>query len=238
MVDEPTEAQVADYLANLVGEGKKYATLDDLAKAHVHQDSFINTLKSENQTFREELSTRQAAEQLFAQLQKKDEPTMQTPVEAPQTPPASGQAPQQDDLQRLVREQIEATKNEERVQTNIQQVADKLVEIYGDETKANEIVKAKATELGVSVKFLQDIATQSPRAFFAQLGVDVQAQATPGVSKGNVNPDSLGQGVAREGTYSYYRKMAKEDPKTYRLPGTQQQMMKDATKFGPGWTET
>ena len=43
---------VADPLQELVGEGKKFKSIEDLAKSKVEADRFIDKLKSENDALR------------------------------------------------------------------------------------------------------------------------------------------------------------------------------------------
>mgnify|MGYP000205087855 CR=1 FL=1 len=49
----PATQTTSDIVSALVGEGKKYKTLDDLAKGYINADGFIEQLKAENRELKE-----------------------------------------------------------------------------------------------------------------------------------------------------------------------------------------
>ena len=83
------------FLDQLVGEGKKFANIEDLAKGKLNSDEHIDKLENENQRLRQELDTRMTAEEVLAEI-RKPEANLQ-----PQAQPSGGDtAPQlnKDDL--------------------------------------------------------------------------------------------------------------------------------------------
>ena len=78
-------------LTELVGEGKRYATVEALAKGRLDADAFIEQLKRENAGLREDLSTRLTAEERAAAvLAAASQPNDQKPLAPNGTPSPSG----------------------------------------------------------------------------------------------------------------------------------------------------
>jgi len=217
----------------LVGEGKKFKTIDDLAKGKAESDRVILAREQELSQLRGELAQRESIEQM---LQRN-----QTPQSAPKTatpeleyqPTHVSSGTSDEDLARRIKEVTKELNQADRVQNNLESVASKLTEVFGSEDGANRAVNAKAIELGVSVEFLQSVAAQSPKAFFAQIGLDsipTTPQSTPRTG-GNVNPEVLGhnhQGP-KPGTYGFYQHILKtQGTAAYFDPKIQNQLMKDA----------
>ena len=76
------------YLEQLVGEGKKYSNPEELAKAYFNADGFINHLKNETGSLREELEKRMTLEELLAEKQQEQQiSTEPKAVEQPQETP-------------------------------------------------------------------------------------------------------------------------------------------------------
>lgn len=184
-------------VADLVGEGKKFKTVEDLAKSKLEADNFINTLQDENKAARErlaaleaELATRKTVEdQLKAISTTKVVPQ---PPATTVTEPAKGQVLTDEDLTKRVKAITEAEQAGRQARQNIEAVSTQMTKTYGSEEKAREIVQNKARELGVSVQFLQDAAAKSPVAFFNLIGEKTTIQG-PTVTRSDVNPSSFTQ---------------------------------------------
>lgn len=214
----------ASNLDALVGEGRKYASVEDLAKSRMDADNYIQQLEAENAQFRQGIQTQ--VEQFRQQIQD------DTP---PSTPKVEQRAPEVD-LEARIRDTIQKTEREQRLAKNVNDVSQKLVDVYGTAEKANAAVKARAAELGVGLDFLMESAAQSPKAFYAQLGLDATPRAAPSMGNGQVNPSALANAnpnaVAEQGTYKFYEELRKNNPKLYNKPQTQLQMHKDAMEKG------
>lgn len=209
-------------LETLVGEGRKYATQEDLAKAYLNADAFIANLKRENEEQRVELQTRLSVEEQLKQHQR-------TPVEPKvETPPVKVEQATDQDLAKRVKEVLNQDREEQRTATNINEVAQRLVEVFGDEQKAKQVVQQKAEELGVSVQFLQEVASRSPKAFYTQLGLEVTPVSTPQTPRSEVQSTININGGIKAGSYEFYEALRKSNPKSYFTPKIQNQLMKDA----------
>lgn len=207
--DEST-AQVS--IDQLVGEGKKYATVDELAKAYLNAEQFIGRLKDEKSGVLTDLERLQL--ELEATKRTEREPAVQQPEHKP-----AAVEPEKIDLDARIREALEAADQQKTVTRNVQEVTQKLLDTFGDDVKANEFVKAKARDLGVSVEFLQDAAAKSPKGFYSLVGLDSAPRQQASAAHSDVNAAALARHNANDvntpGTKAYFDKIRKEDPKRY-----------------------
>jgi hypothetical protein len=137
-------------LSALVGEGKKYKTVEDLAKSRLEADRFIDTLKQE----KNDLESRMTALQVEIEKQKKTT----SPV-TPNTP----QSVTEESLQALV---DKALSDRERTVTRTRNLDDAkkyLMDNFGD--RAEEILNSQATSMGISKDKLFEIASDTPVLF-------------------------------------------------------------------------
>lgn len=232
--DAPVVDPASVTFETLVGEDKKYKTPDDIARAKVHADLTIAQRERENRELREELDRRLSAEELLARARQAPNGTVQNNPPVTPTEPTAPKVPEGDDLAARIREITRAEREQEIRETNLTQSVDKLVEVYGSEDRANQAVRAKAQELGVSVEWLQSAAAQSPKAFLSYFNVDQAPKPTTPASSSDVNTAALrhNTGGVKEGTYAYYAAMRKENPRLYYTPATQNKMFADAKRLG------
>lgn len=211
----------------LVGEGKKYKDVNELAKAYAHAATAIEDRERQLTGLREDLSTRLSVEDQLKQFQKG--------TNNPNEPPANIQTPNapngDQDLAKRIREVMDAANRENSSKANQEIVLSRLTELFGTPDKVGQVVRAKAAELGVSVAFLESIAVQSPKAFFAQLGIDTsQAQRPNAPASGGVNTMALGvhAGAPKEGTYEFFEEMRKANPTKFWDSKTQMKIHRAA----------
>lgn len=235
----------ANYLDQLVGEGKKFKDQEALAKGKFEADKTIEARDRELAELREELTKRLSNEDLLKQFeshQQRNTNTMDNvkPEADNITPSAKADTPLKDeDLIERIRNVTKEDREREQMQANLEVVKDALLKAFGTPEKAAEAVRQKASELGVSVDFLQSAAAKSPKAFFVQLGLESQAQNAL-APRSDVNVQSLNYsnpGI-KEGTYEWYRQIQKTNPGVYFSPKIQNQLMKDALRLGDAFYST
>lgn len=235
LFDEVTNEIPENPLETLVGEGKKYSDVNELAKAKLHADRAIAERERELAELREDLNKRLTAEQLLEEIrQNKQSANSQAAVTPPPVTNANEKTAQVD-LQAEIRKVMEEQNRTSQTQSNLSVVADKLVEVFGSEDTANRIITQKAKELGVSTQFLQSVAAQSPKAFFAQIGLtpeQTRATSTPTTPRPEVSVNVNLNSGPKPGTYAYFEHMRQTDPKTYFSPKTQIQMANLALEKG------
>ncbi len=221
----------ANYVEQLVGEGKKYASVEEAIKGLAFAQDHIKNLEQEQAALRDEYNKALTTAEVLERVRERQPPTppVTPPAQVTPTPPVA----ETPDLDERIRDNIRKTREEETLKANITEVATRLVAIYGSEEKANEVVKAKAAELGVSVEFLQDVAAKSPKALFAQLGVSVDSLNTNIAPRSEINVGiSPNRGAPKPGTMAAYEELRKTDPKMYWTPRIQTQLHKDALEKG------
>lgn len=182
----PVVDAFADKLASITREDgtPKYKSVDEALKALAESQKFIDTLKGENTELRsreEELSRKAAeAEALEEVVRRLKEGGNVAPKE--NTTPEGGL--NDDATVEAKIEQLLAKKQAEgQAVSNLKQVNDELLNKYGE--KANEVVKAKAQELGMTTDELKSLATRSPKAVLAYFGTSPSKTPTPNTSSVN-----------------------------------------------------
>lgn len=214
------------YLDTLVGDGKKYSDPEALARSRVEADQHIARIEAENAEYKAKAAEAKTVEELLAKI---NAPRVVEPVA---NQPAQPDALTPDAVAELIKDKFNELKTNDVTQKNLGEVSNRMLELYGD--KANEVLRQRAADLEVPVEWLQDIAARSPKAFYAQLGLDNKQQAQSGPTHGEVNPQALalrGTGL-KNGTYAYYEQMRKDNPKQYSSAAVQNQMHKDAIAKG------
>lgn len=231
-----------DYLAELVGEGKKFKDEKELAKGKYLADMYIkdlergrDELRTDYLKQREELMSRAKLEELVDQISKKTLTSSDTPLNAKEVQEQPKIDPKE--VEDLVAAKIHKMELARKQEENSKLVKDKLQERYGQNYTAT--VRQQIDELGISEAQFNDMAINAPRVLIRTLGLDQQPaqerfQSPPGSQQ---RSDSFAPSVPNR-TWSWYEKLRKEDPKRYWDNKTQVQMHRDhaasGTKFEDG----
>lgn len=228
----------------LVGEGRKYKTADDLAKAYANADAKIAADK-------EALATKEAENKVLKDLleanqnKPNDAPGDKLPVNKDDSRDTNNQVPvdqnrqQNDDtdLPTRIREELTKAQEEREFGTNVDKVATQLKDHFGSEAKANQYIRDKAKELNVPIDWMMDVAGRSPAAFFNTVGFANTApgnsQATPNSSTSDVSTAAFRNTSGGARNNAHYEKIRKENPKLYYSTEVQKNLMIDARKQGP-----
>lgn len=181
VVEAPKPPVLPDSLKDLVGEGKKYATVEKALESIPHKETHIDRIERENAELRQKMAEAVAAEEVYKKLTESFNP------QGGVTPPASGL--DEASIVSLLDKRL-AEKEAERIATqNVNKVKEALVGKYGD--KAQEMYEAKARELGVGVQFLNEVVRRSPKAAEELFGITPKerggAPSTPGINTTTLN---------------------------------------------------
>jgi len=165
----PTEVET------LVGDGKKYKSVDDALKALPHAQTHIQKLEDENRQIREELQKRRTAEELLDEMRKVSTPQQATPgVEAdPEV------------LSHIVEQVMQKRELQNVAKQNTNSVVNKFTELYGD--KAESMYVSLASKTGLSVQDLHNLSQRSPQAVFKLAGIDSAKPHNNTKLQGDVN---------------------------------------------------
>lgn len=212
-------------LEDLVGEGKRYKTIEDLAKAAIEKDRFIDTLKQENAAAREELravtTLQNAADRL---LTRQPDPA----ITKPEVNGVNEQAPEM-----LTRESVQEMytkiKEQEVRQQKVDQSVAKLRETYG---AGYQTVLTEATrQLGLSEAYVTDMAGQSPDALVALVrSVKPVTNSSPGIPQNTGGQTGIPAGVVKN--QAYYRNLQKTDRSLFMSGKVQSEMHNEAVRQG------
>lgn len=201
----PTKTEDAGLLPALVGEKQKYKSVEELAKAYVNADAFIEQLKEENRKLREKEAAARTIDDVLER--------MNTKAEKPADTPANTLT--KEDVAALVEQTLTGRETVRTRENNLLQ-ADKLMkEKFGE--KAAEVFKSKATSPEL-VKVYMELASVSPQEFVAVFAPTTSQPVGGTVATGSVNTTTVVPNNNREntpGTKEWANKLRREKPDEY-----------------------
>lgn len=239
--DEPTLDQSKNYLEDLVGEGKKFKTVEDLARGKAEADLYIQTvnkradqLRNDYLELREQLNARESeetAQAKFEELLQRYETQRNTPRLPVETPVERTPTPQLDEtkLRSLIRQEYKDTQAQEKADANFNSVQKKLKDQFG--ANYHTVLEQKMADLGLEASDIDTLARKSPNAFFNTLGLNQQTESLMSpprtTQRAGFNPTTN-----QKRTWSYYENLRKSNPKLYYDPKIANQMHDDALSLG------
>tara|TARA_R110000803_G_scaffold167327_2_gene230555 strand:- start:136 stop:921 length:786 start_codon:yes stop_codon:yes gene_type:complete len=251
--DKPAEAQTNEALATeattqetppqesfvsklVETRGEKWGDPEVIAKGKLEADAYVKTLEEQLAQMREDLGKQDYASQLLTQLQQKaPSPTVGNTVASNNNNESGTYAddntnqPVDDELLKsLVEKTLTEREAKATVDQNLSVVVTQLEELYG--TEANATVQKKAQELGMTLERIEELAKESPSAFFALLGenrVPAKSLAHTSIRTEGVNYENTGQ---RD--WAYYSQLRRENKNAYYTPKVQQQLLEDKQRLG------
>lgn len=209
----PGEKDTSTALDSLVGEGKKFATVEDLAKGKLAADKHVTTLEEEAaiaKELAEKLNKETGTAHTVADLMKAvKEATASKEGESEGTKPMSTE-----DLQELIKsviagETATSTKDANRAKGN----ALVLSKAKGDVEVAKALIAERAKAVGMTPASLAELSESSPDAFAKLMEIDSKTQAPSTGALDSANTDTLSAAVLEvDGfkTRSYYEAQRKE----------------------------
>lgn len=248
-VDHPTELPEGtespeNYLESLVGEGKKYKSADELAKAYAHLNTFTERIKEENNGLRTELGSKVTLEELVNKLTTHTNNTNTSGVSNQNDNPDNGERHGSDsgrgltqaEVAELVRKSITEEQTRAAQLSNRNTVVSELQKAWG--TNYVDRLKEVQRTLDVSPEMLDNLAATSPNLFLNAVLGSSRATTTPvdpnaGVApRSSVNSSASGmrQGALPKEDWAYFEKLRSENPTKYWSPSTQNRMHDLAAK--------
>lgn len=238
---EPTQQETQpqeSYLQKLVEtRGENWKDPEVLAKGKMEADAYIKNLEDQLTQMRDDLSKQDYAAKLLQQLEgKASATTNEKPLASNNNNNDGGTATggdtnlavSEDVLKSLVEKTLTERDSKAITQQNISVVDSKLEELYGTEARSHVINKSK--ELGVSIERMQEIAAESPSAFFSLIG-EPQKSFKP-MTQGSVRTEGVTNQSSSERDWSYYQNLRRENKHLYYSPKVQQQLMEDKMRMG------
>ena len=201
----------SEMVAALVGEGKKYKTIDDLAKAYINADDFIEQLKAENRELKERVTATKTIDDVLERLkQQQSQPVDQ---------PATGQHIAPSDLAKLVEQTVTGLETKKQRESNLLKADAKMREVFGEKA-AEEFAKVAVTP--DLKKVYMELAAVDPDKFVGLFtgGNVPKNTASADVSGGvntTVNYSTTNQGgrANTPGTKEFYDNVRRSNPALY-----------------------
>lgn len=216
----------------LVGEGKKYRDTNNLAKGYVNLEGHLMEL-------RRDLAVKEAeVELLKANSHNRPNDNLDTgnpPANTPAGVDPNNPTPtvvNDEDFRNRLRKEVESLDKERQATLNAELAAQKLVEHFGDAAKANEAVRRRAAELGVSVDWLKDAAARSPEALFASMGINTGQPVSRQTPAPHNDVRFERQNMSGEKKYSDFEELRRTNKSKYYSAENQREMQAQAKKLG------
>ena len=214
-------------LGALVGEGRKYKSVDELAKAYISADGFIEKLKQENHALREKATQAATIDEVLERLQNQNK-TQQDHVV-----PASQDAVSVTDIAKIVEQTIEGRETAKQREGNIRKADAKMKEVFGE--KAAEVYKNAASSPELHEAYMK-LAAADPDKFVALFAPNVPKN-TGGMTQPTLSTTAIATAPASrenvEGAKEFFDKVRRENPNQYYSQEFQLKMDK-AVRNNPG----
>lgn len=215
-------------------KGEKWKDPNVVAKGYLESQKFIDQLKEELEEVRGQKKQQDYMEEILAKLdsQKAQQPSggegeSSNSASTENTGNQPGVSVEQ--IKSLVTETLTEQERERTAKQNLLEADRQLEAQFG--TDAANVVTKRATELGLSKDRLTEIASESPTAFLALMGQAPQKE-TNRATTSQVNTTAGFETGSNRKDWAYYQKMRREDPKRYRSPQVQNEMLQQRLELG------
>ena len=216
-----------DYLSMLVGDGKKYKDVTELAKAYHNADRHIRELRDDLETKEaERTSINEVLEEIRKGKNKEED----------QNPPvdnASGNGLTEEKIAELMDARLTQRDRNAIAQSNVDNSIAKLSEIYGSRSAAMKAVNQSTKGNEEVERILDDLSKTDVEATVAFVTARVPVSEvrtnTPGSGVDAVHAGpGLPEGII---TWTYARKLRKENPAEYNSPAFREKLLRSAQYF-------
>ena len=189
ITEQPTTTQVPEFLAEFVGDDKKYKTTEDALKsvpnAHAHIDRLEQELK--------DLKAGSDKDELMNDIERKLLEKMQAgetkPLETPDIQPVAPADPAPatldlDDVMHRVKSMLNQEQTEKQAELQQKSVVQAAINAWGGDAEKN--LYGKAAEVGMDAQSIDALAATNPQAALKILGINAKPQGTAPL-QGNIN---------------------------------------------------
>lgn len=235
--DEIAEAvnSIANPLDHLVGEGKKFKTVEDLAKGKLYSDLFVAKLEQDTKSHKDRADQIEAE---LATLKSRATETVNMVNNEAATPPSSNNTNVTDDkldIDSLVDKRLASIRDTEKRQANMDMVRETLERNLGD--KYVEHMNKLGDEYGK--EYLLKMAQENPKAFLKLANVETSTPTSgrttadlfsPPANAINTSAKAM-QGEPVKG-HKYYHELRRTDPKKFNSPEIFKERLAAITRLG------
>ena len=231
---ESTQPQDSFVQKLVEAKGDNWKDPEVLAKGKIEADGYIQKLEEQLTNMREDLSKQDYAKDLLEQLQNK----AADPINAKNAMPNNDTGGtsegntnpnlSEEDLKSLVERTLTERDKDSVVKQNLNLVNEEMEKSYG--TDASAKIQNKAKELGLTLERMQEIAAESPTAFFNLIG-EPKKNFKPMV-EGSVRTEGVNMQASNERDWSYYQNLRRDNRSLYYSPKIQRQLIEDKNRLG------
>lgn len=223
--------ETTDFVAKLrEAKGENWGDPQEIAKGYLNAQKHIDTLEDELRDLRENSQKKDWAEEVLTRLEQRQPASREAAqgnnagASAQETP----SSPSADDIKSLIVTTLTEEETKRSKAQNLAEADRQLEQMFG--TEAKQKLQEKAAELGMDVSRLQDLAEESPTAFFTLLG-QAPTKETNRNPQTQVNT-SAGFNHNSRKNWAYYQKMRRENPRQYRSSQIQNEVLQERIKQG------
>jgi hypothetical protein len=220
------------FVAQLVAsKGETWNDPETIAKGKLEADAFIEQQKARIAELEAIASKEEYSKSLLDKLQS-------GPALSPAKVEDEGDKTKEnttldvDSIKGLISQTLQESRKEETAALNIAKANEAMTKAHGN--AASEVLKARASELGLSIEYLQSVAAQSPTAFLTLVGAETKQESSHSMET-KVNTSS-GFNESNVRNWAYYENMRRTNKGEYLRAATQNQMVKDRVALGGRWT--
>ena len=231
---ESTQPQDSFVQKLVEAKGDNWKDPEVLAKGKIEADGYIQKLEEQLTNMREDLGKQDYAKDLLEQLQNK----AADPINAKNAMPNNDTGGtsegntnpnlSEEDLKSLVERTLTERDKDSVVKQNLNLVNNEMEKSYG--TDASTKIQNKAKELGLTLERMQEIAAESPTAFFNLIG-EPKKDFRPMV-EGSVRTEGVNMQASNERDWSYYQNLRRDNRSLYYSPKIQRQLIEDKNRLG------
>ena len=231
---ESTQPQDSFVQKLVEAKGENWKDPEVLAKGKLEADGYIQELETQLNSMREDLSKQDYAKSLLDQLQNKAAESTTANIAMPKNnigDTSDGNTNpnlSEEDLKSLVERTLTERDKDSVVKQNLSLVNEEMEKSYG--TDASAKIQDKAKELGLTLQRMQEIAAESPTAFFNLIG-EPKKNFKPMV-QGSARTEGVNMQASSERDWSYYQNLRRENRSLYYTPKVQRQLMEDKNRLG------
>ena len=228
-----------NYLEELVGDGKKFKSLEDLARGKYESDLYIRNkekafddLSKDYLNLSSEYKARASLEEVIDKLSNQKLASSDLANEDTNKPVYDPK-----EIESLVSSKIQEHELTKKQQDNFNIIRNKLKERFGENHQ--KVLREQMERLGLTEEFTNDLAKKHPSVFIKTFGLDEQQNREDSFQapmRSNQRSDSFAPRTNAR-TWSYYQKMKRDNPTLYLNPKTQVQMHKDAVDLGDAFAD-
>lgn len=229
-------SEQVDPVTLLVGDGKKFKTVQDLAKGKLESDSFIERLTAENKALREAAASGTDT----TDIQAKIEQLLAAQKGSGQTStPASNQSQPEPLTTEKVLDLLDRREQAKALANNSSYFNNTISKSLGD--KAGEIVMQRLNDLGLDKETFDSIVARNPQSALKLVGVKetpVQPQGDVSAKGGTVNTAALlaaGSNGTEVQNHAYFEKLRKSMGSKFFTTEISNAMIEARKKLGPDY---